>query len=116
MGMGTSSAIVGAYVLAGEIGNHCGRAGERGEDIKDGITTALKAYEDKFRPFMDRVQKGVGDPSIFDKIPWTPFTIATLYWLFWLAFVLRLDRIAWWAMKEKLKGWDLPEYEEMLRD
>lgn len=67
-GMSTSSAIIGAYILAGEIGIHCGRAGDRRDDTDDGVTTALKAYEDKFQPFMKRVQKGVGDPSVLDKI------------------------------------------------
>jgi hypothetical protein len=51
-GMGTTSSIVGAYILAGEIGRHCGLGGD---DTKDGLATALKAYEQKLRPFMDQV-------------------------------------------------------------
>jgi len=35
-GMGTTSSMVGAYILAGEIGRHCR------EDSKDGLAMALK--------------------------------------------------------------------------
>lgn len=60
--MGASSAIVGAYILAGEISS-------LGCHYKSHEET-FKAYDTKFRPFMNQVQKGVGDPSILDKIPW----------------------------------------------
>lgn len=114
-GMGTTSAMVGAYVLAGEIGRQYGRAGDQEEDAGNGLKIALKAYEDRFRPFMDQVQKGVGDPSILDKISWTPFTVAILYWLVFFASFFRLDVLSGWVLKEKVRGWDLPEYEELLK-
>ena len=42
-GMGTTSGILGAYILAGEIGKHGGDL-NRG-DTDDGVATALEAYE-----------------------------------------------------------------------
>lgn len=45
-GTGTSLAMCGAYVLAGEIGRH-----------KDNPTEALKAYEEIMRPIIDEHQK-----------------------------------------------------------
>lgn len=59
-GMGTSLAIVGAYVLAGEISKL--EAGEH-------PSKALDAYETKFRPFVEETQKvpffvpGIGHPD-----------------------------------------------------
>ncbi|KAH7396763.1 hypothetical protein DE146DRAFT_657689 [Phaeosphaeria sp. MPI-PUGE-AT-0046c] len=46
-GMGTSLAIVGAYMLAGEL-----------SELRDGEypTTAFETYEDKFRPFVEESQ------------------------------------------------------------
>lgn len=114
-GMGTSSAIVGAYILAGEIGKHCGRPDDQ-EETKNCHVTAFQAYDNKFRPFMSQIQKGVGDPSVFDKIQWSPFTIAVLYWVLWLASCLRMDLVGGLLMDQPVKGWDLPEYEEIVRD
>jgi 2-polyprenyl-6-methoxyphenol hydroxylase-like FAD-dependent oxidoreductase len=50
-GTGTSLAMCGAYVLAGEIGRN-----------KDNLTEALKAYEEVMRPIIDEHQK---TPSFF---------------------------------------------------
>ena len=114
-GMGTSCAMVGAYVLAGEIGKYCGRPSDPSDNTQNGLFTALKAYEDKFRPFIDTVQHGIGDPSFFDKIPWTPFTISIAYRAMWAVSLLRLDLVGNWFLNQNLDGWDLPEY-EMLKD
>ena len=48
-GMGTSLALVGAYVLAGELGPAAGLDGER-------IRSALHRYETVMRPYIDRCQ------------------------------------------------------------
>lgn len=99
-GMGAFSAIVGSYILAGEIGRH-----------PRSHTTAFRAYDTTFRPFMKQVQKGVGDSGIFDKIPWSPFTIGVLYRLMWLALCLRLDLLGRGLGDGPVKEWKLPEYE-----
>ncbi|KAL4767311.1 hypothetical protein BDW60DRAFT_220638 [Aspergillus nidulans var. acristatus] len=109
--MGTSSAIVGAYILAGEIGVHC-----PGDGADDSHTTAFRAYDNKFRPFMDQVQTGVGNSSIFDNIPWSPLTISVLYWVLWLASCLRLDLLRGLLGDQPVKGWELPEYGILMDD
>ncbi|KFY20139.1 hypothetical protein V491_03956 [Pseudogymnoascus sp. VKM F-3775] len=118
-GMGTTSAMVGAYILAGEIGRHCGLSkggddSKRG-DTKDGITAALKSYEQKFRPFMDHVQKGVEERSHLDSFMSTSLGIAAVNFLVGIASLFKVN-IGKWSRKENMKGWDLPEYEEMTRD
>ncbi|CDM36476.1 Monooxygenase, FAD-binding [Penicillium roqueforti FM164] len=57
-GMGTTSGIVGAYVLAGEIGRHCGGPSEEGNDS---LMAAVQAYEQTFRPVINQVQAGVAE-------------------------------------------------------
>jgi 2-polyprenyl-6-methoxyphenol hydroxylase-like FAD-dependent oxidoreductase len=118
-GMGTTSGIVGAYILAGEIGRHCGRSGiedaDAGDATNDGLAAALKAYEQKFRPFMDQVQKGVLEDSGWSGISSTAFGIAIMNCLLGVASLLKVN-IGKYFLKEEVKGWDLPEYEEMLRD
>lgn len=117
-GMGTTSGIVGAYILVGEIGRHCGGSNREdadgGDDTKDGLATALKAYERKFQPFMTQVQKGLSDDSDW-KFWSTPFGIGVLHCLLGVASLLRVN-IGKWMLRENVKGWDLPEYEEMLHD
>ncbi|KAL2809099.1 FAD/NAD(P)-binding domain-containing protein [Aspergillus granulosus] len=115
-GMGTSSAIVGAYILAGEIERHFGAPGceEEMEVSKRGLHgAAFQAFDDKFRPFINHVQKGVGDRSVFDRIPWSPLTITVLHWVMWLVSILRLDMLEGLLGDQPVKGWELPEYETL---
>lgn len=112
-GMGTTSSMVGAYILAGEIGRHCGADG-----TQDGLAAALKAYEQTFRPFMNQVQKGVLEDSqdgLMDSFMATPIGIGIFNYLAGMASFLKINP-AKWMMKENVKNWDLPEYKELLRD
>lgn len=61
-GAGTSLAIVGAYVLAGEL------------SVKEDPTEALQAYETMYRPFVEKIQN---IPSFVPSIahPATPFKL-----------------------------------------
>lgn len=115
-GMGTTASIVGAYVLAGEIGKHCRRPKpganvSEDNDVEDALRTALQSYETKFRPFMEQVQKGVLEDT--GSMPSSSFGVAVFNLFAGLASFLRLN-IAEWYLKENVKNWDLPEYEEML--
>ncbi|EDN99340.1 hypothetical protein SS1G_02194 [Sclerotinia sclerotiorum 1980 UF-70] len=91
-GMGTSSAILGAYYLAGELGA-CDRNWEEG----------LKKYEEIMRPFMEGVQKlPPGVPGIIT--PQTEWGITALYGVLG---VLSWTRVAslfggWFAGSEKV--------------
>ncbi|KAI8960842.1 FAD/NAD(P)-binding domain-containing protein [Daldinia sp. FL1419] len=115
-GMGTTSAIVGAYVLAGEIGRHCKNAAGEPDNNKDGLMAALKAYDEAFHPFMEQVQKDIGDGKGMagDMMPTTPFGIGVMNFIAGVAAFFRLNIIAQAFLKEGVK-WDLPEYEEILR-
>ncbi|KAJ4005455.1 hypothetical protein NW752_002288 [Fusarium irregulare] len=65
-GMGTTSSLVGAYVLAGEIQDHITRLGTS----KEALPEALSSYEERFRPFMDTVQDGIEkDKTYWHKMP-----------------------------------------------
>jgi len=102
-GMGTTSALVGAYILAGEIG--------RVDKGAEGLEGSLQAYENKFRPFMDQVQKGVDESG--SEMPSSAFSIGVLNILMGVASFFKVD-IGSWMIKEKVKNWDLPEYKDMV--
>lgn len=55
-GMGTTSSLTGAYVLAGEIGKYCDNP-ERSDSVDDPLFAALSEYDRKFRPFGDTNRK-----------------------------------------------------------
>lgn len=92
----TTSSIIGAYILAGEIGDHC--AGEVG---KDGLSKALKGYEDKFLLFMTRVHSGLLDDNN-SKIMSTSFGIGLMNVFFRVTSILNVD-IGRWMVKEDFK-------------
>lgn len=112
-GMGTTCSIVGAYILAGEIGRNCGR-----DNTKGGLETALKEYEKKFQPFMTQVQKGVLEDqkdSTWDSISSSRWGIAAMNYFVGIASFLKID-LGKYMVKEEVKGWVLPDYEELLKE
>ncbi|KAL4779070.1 hypothetical protein BJX76DRAFT_365544 [Aspergillus varians] len=110
-GMGTTAAMAGAYILAGEIGK---QTDTNTSNSKESIAGALKRYEERYRPFMEQVQKGMTDSDDYmDKFPSSALGIGLVYWLFWIASVVRLDILATWILREDTKGWVLPRYPEM---
>lgn len=112
-GMGTTSAVVGAYVLAGEVERHCGRStSEHATGGDECLTTALQAYEDKFRPFMDQVQKGVLEDKM--KMPSTALGVALFYWFVGLLSFFRFNIAEWFIKENAVRDWQLPEYKEMV--
>ncbi|KIW99459.1 uncharacterized protein Z518_11198 [Rhinocladiella mackenziei CBS 650.93] len=117
-GFGTSVALIGAYILAGEIQRCCPAKGESGgNDADNGVQAALQGYEQRFQPYMKRIQaKYSTEPSSFDKIPWTPLTVGIFYRLAGIVSFLKLDRIASRLMPlENTHGWKLPEYPQMIK-
>jgi len=110
-GMGTTAAMVGAYILAGEIGRHCVGGGK---EAKGGIEKALVAYEEKFRPFMDQVQKGINENTV-TRLPSSAFGIAMINWVLGVASFFKFNVFGEWGLKEKVTNWELPEYEELQR-
>ncbi|KAL2065417.1 hypothetical protein VTL71DRAFT_3087 [Oculimacula yallundae] len=109
-GMGTTSSLVGAYVLAGEIQNHLSRAGSS----KEGLPEALHLYEERFRPFMKTVQSGIEkDKTYWHKMPSGSFVLAALNLFLAIASFFRLDVLAGNIMREDTGTWKLPDYEGM---
>ncbi|KAI3401797.1 hypothetical protein diail_8175 [Diaporthe ilicicola] len=110
-GMGTTSAVVGAYILAGEIGRCCGQHGDT-----DSLSTALGAYEKKLQPFMDGIQKGVVENSSrqWDMMG-SAFSVAVIYWILSAASFFGLNP-GMFGVREIVKGWELPDYEVLEQD
>ncbi|KAH7161957.1 hypothetical protein B0J13DRAFT_579843 [Dactylonectria estremocensis] len=109
-GMGTTSGLVGAYVLAGEIGKYFSPS-ESSNGVESPLSTALKAYDSRFRPFMDQVQTlGPGMPG--SAIPETKWGIHLMHLILWLSALLGIDAVARWFLREKTV-WDLPNYIEL---
>lgn len=114
-GMGTTSAVVGAYILAGEIGKYCGQ-GDISE--REGLTKALEAYEEKFRPFMDQVQEGILEAEEKKRWGWVMGTapgISLLNVFLGIASFFRVN-VTKYFLAESVKNWDLPEYKGMRKE
>ncbi|KAI3332540.1 hypothetical protein F4824DRAFT_514361 [Ustulina deusta] len=118
-GMGTTSSIVGAYILAGEISRYCGRgtANRAGTpNTGDNIAQALASYDTVFRPFMDHVQKGVGEGgAALGYLLSSAFGIWLLYLVAAIASFCQVN-IGAMMLKEQVKNWHLPDYEELLKE
>ncbi|KAH6692216.1 oxidoreductase [Plectosphaerella plurivora] len=109
-GMGTSAALVGAYVLAGEISEAC-----RGEGADDGVRAALQSYEETMRPYVDKAQKLIpGVPGV--AFPRTWFGIWVLQSVVWLLATLRVDKIAEYFGSDDVGGFKLRDYPNMPRE
>lgn len=110
-GMGTSAALIGAYILAGEINRHCGTG--QHNNGKEGIVTAIEAYERTFKPYIQVTQQGMSaEPSVFDRIPSNSFTVSCFLYLAWFVYLLRLDLILMRLFEDGgVKGFQLPTYE-----
>ncbi|RYP75002.1 hypothetical protein DL771_002650 [Monosporascus sp. 5C6A] len=100
-GMGTTAAIVGAYVLAGELARH-----------KDDVRAALKAYGEVMRPFLAEAQKL---PSGFLSLmfPKTQFRVSITHLVAGLISWARLDKLVSHALPASTGSWTPPEYPEL---
>jgi 2-polyprenyl-6-methoxyphenol hydroxylase-like FAD-dependent oxidoreductase len=103
-GMGTTCAMVGAYILAGEIGRH-------GGDVE----AALKSYEQQFRPFVEEMQKGILEKA---ESQWamagSAFSIGVLNCIMSVASFFRFNIADFFGIQENVKGWSLPDYGMLL--
>lgn len=111
-GVGTTCAMIGAYVLAGEIARHCGQAA--GPENGDGLAAALKAYQEKFMPYMAQIQKGVsvdtGADGLGSRVMASSFGIWVMHLLVSVASGLKINLGRWFLKETEMKGWDLDEY------
>ncbi len=101
-GMGTSAALMGAYVLAGEINRN-----------PDNLSQAFANYDRVLRPVIDEVQDV--NPSLLRLgIPKSRFGIQVLLSIGWLAGFLHLPELmARFSKEDRDGGWKLPAYPEL---
>jgi 2-polyprenyl-6-methoxyphenol hydroxylase-like FAD-dependent oxidoreductase len=120
-GMGTTCAMVGAYILAGEVGRYCaqgdGSDSNSPKNKSGGLVTALGNYERKFRPFMDKMQEGVLEKA---ESQWamtgSAFSIGVLNCFMSLASFFKLNIADFFGIRETVKGWELPDYRGIVPD
>jgi hypothetical protein len=80
-----------------------------------GVEYALKAYEEKFRPFMAQVQDGITEDQVFwGKIPSSSFGVLLANLILWLVALFRLDLMNKWILREDVRNWSLPSYDQMV--
>ncbi|KAI1743025.1 FAD/NAD(P)-binding domain-containing protein [Xylaria scruposa] len=104
-GMGTTLSLVGAYILAGELARHADAD----------VPAALRAYEDKLRPFVKEAQKlPPGAPDIlFAETWWGVWFFTTMISL--MAKLRLYDLIVRFLPEDK-GGLKIPEYPELKMD
>lgn len=110
-GMGTTTAMVGAYILAGEIGNHCGRGDADRSTGSDDVQAALKVYDQRFRPFMTKLHSTLDSSAGSWLLPTSAWGIAIFHWIVQILAAIRLDLIGKFFTWETQYGWSLPKYE-----
>lgn len=108
-GTGTTAALVGAYILAGEIGP--------GAD-KDDVGAALKRYDEKLRTYVKQLQQGIstagGEWAWWELLKESRFGVYMFYIIIAVASFFRLDRLAMLFFPTSVKGWSLPDYPHLV--
>ncbi|KAL4926313.1 monooxygenase [Aspergillus undulatus] len=101
-GMGTSSSIVGAYVLAGAIDRH-----------RADLSRAFAEYEASLRPFIDEAQSRSPGPLLRIALPYSQWGVATFNFIVRVICFLRLPDLIARFSSEDPGGWKLPNYPEL---
>lgn len=101
-GMGTSIAMIGATILAGEIGRHGA----------DNLPAAVEAYETAFRPYVDIVQD---IPKVLTRGPYCEGEVKRTFVNFLLSTVttLRLDKLMQTFILRANDPFRIPQYPEL---
>lgn len=98
-GMGVSGALVGAYVLAGEINRR-----------PDDLSTALANYDTVLRPFVDEIQAKVAPRMLRLAMPVSQRAIEAFHGGAALACFLHIpDLVARYSKQDRGGNWQLPE-------
>jgi len=102
-GMGTTSSLIGAYVLAGELARH-------GNDVHG----ALEKYNELMKVPTEMFQKLMPGAT---SLPSSPLLVWLLRTALWTMSTLRLDKLAQKLApgrdKHGIESWPLPEYPEL---
>lgn len=99
-GLGTTSSLIGAYILAGELTQN-----------SDDLPLALKRYDEKLRPLVNEVQT-IGSFNLKLMFPQSQWAInvrmLALRFLFWLGIPRLIERFA-----RDTSTWQIPHYPEL---
>lgn len=102
-GMGISGALVGAYVLAGEINRN-----------PQDLTKAFANYDAALRPFVDEIQSAVKPSLLRLGLPRTALAISAFQSITALATALHIPELtARLAKTDRDGSWKLPTYSQM---
>ncbi|KAL2157332.1 hypothetical protein VTH06DRAFT_6270 [Thermothelomyces fergusii] len=128
-GQGTSLALIGAYVLAGEIARACGggdasnirgAAASRESDGEtddptpwDNLPAALEAYETTLRPLVMKIQDTRVKKAVNLMCPDKPWVIKLFHWIMFFISALRIDQLAARFGTDEKDSWKLPDYPEL---
>lgn len=100
-GMGTTVALVGCYVLAGELMRH-----------RHDVSASLEAYDRVLRPLVDEAQTLIpGTPRLLYYE--TNWGIWMLHLILGTLLRLRIDRLLYKILPEANGDWKLPQYPEL---
>lgn len=103
-GMGTTTSLVGAYVLAGEINQN-----------PENLPQAFANYDKILRPYIDEIQQ-VKPALIRMAIPETWWGIAILHLIAKVLCFFRIPDLVSRFSKEDNGGWKVPDYGEWKRE
>ena len=99
-GMGTTLALVGATILAGEI-----------SQSPDDLERAIASYENIYRPYVERAQKiPMGIPGVMH--PKKDWIVKILQFFLRIVTLLKLERVLQTYVFRK-DGWELPSYPKL---
>lgn len=99
-GMGTTTSLIGAYVLAGELAS------------SDDLSQAFQKYSQKMRPLINEAQQ-LNSSWLRWVVPDTQWAISILHFLVGLVCFLRLPALISRFSSERHGGWELPDYPEL---
>ncbi|KAJ5717322.1 FAD/NAD(P)-binding domain-containing protein [Penicillium malachiteum] len=103
-GMGTTGALIGAYVLAGEICRN-----------PDNLPLAFANYDRALRPFVEEIQQ-MNLSLIRFALPDSGWAVALLRFCGWLVCLLRIPEIMARFSNENKGGWVVPDYSDVQMD
>ena len=99
--MGTTSSLVGAYVLAGEIARS-----------SDDLSQAFKTYDEKLRPLVNVIQD-VNLLLLRLAVPDSQWAISIIHFIFGIVCFLRIPDLISRFSNDRDGGWKLPDYPEL---
>ncbi|KLU81128.1 hypothetical protein MAPG_00223, partial [Magnaporthiopsis poae ATCC 64411] len=103
-GMGTTSALVAPYILAGEIATLLAK----GETPAGAVLQGNANYEKTMRPLAKIVQSRT-TKDVGNRLPRTEWQVRLVHFFIWVVAFFRLDKLGL-VSADMLDKWKLPEY------